>query len=129
MAKRYVQEPASAHVDRILQDASALGVAIICVPEVVSALSRLRRERKLSPAQHQQARRALFEEIEDCSVVQITDEVVRRAVELLEKHPLRSADSLHIAAAAEWQADLFVSSDSRQCSAARGYGLQVLQLS
>jgi len=128
LAKRYVQEPGSDQVEGILQDASALGLAIICVPEVVSALSRLRRERKLTAAQFQEARRALFEEIADCSVIQITDAVVRRAVDLLVKHPLRAADAMHIAAAAEWRADLFVSADARPCAAARSSGLKVLQL-
>ena len=128
LAKRYVQEPGSTEVDKILQDASAVGVAIICVPEVVSALSRLRRERKLTAAQFQQARRALFEEVADCSVIQISDAVVRRAVDLLAKHPLRAADAMHVAAAAEWRADLFVSADARQCTAARSAGLKVRQL-
>jgi hypothetical protein len=40
----------------------------------------------------------------------------------------RPADALHIASAAGWSADLFVSADEWQCAAARGYGLQVEEL-
>jgi predicted nucleic acid-binding protein len=47
---------------------------------------------------------------------------------LAEGWSLRSADALHIASAAEWSADLFVSADEWQCAAARGYGLQVEEL-
>jgi hypothetical protein len=61
-------------------------------------------------------------------VVSVTDQVVARAVELLQRWPLRSSDALHLASAAEWSAELFVSADEKQCTAARRYGLQVEQL-
>ena len=125
MAKRYVEEPGSARVEEILQAATSLGVSMICVPEVVSALCRRRRERKLTPLQYRKAKAALLEDLKDASVINVTDEVVARAVELLERWQLRSSDSLHVAAAAEWGSDLFVSADDRQCAAARAYGLRV----
>jgi hypothetical protein len=128
LAKRYVQEPGSDRVEEILSSASSLCVSVICVPEVVSALCRRRREGKVSQQQYSKAKQALFEDIEDASVVNVTDKVVARAVELLERRPLRPSDSLHIASAAEWSAELFVSADERQCAAARGYGLQVEEL-
>jgi predicted nucleic acid-binding protein len=39
-----------------------------------------------------------------------------------------SSDSLHIASAAEWSAELFVSAGERQCTAARAYGLRTEKL-
>jgi hypothetical protein len=128
LAKRYVQEAGSDRLEEILFSASSLGVSVICLPEVVSALCRIRRERKLSQPQYLNAKQALFEDIDDTSVVNVTDQVVVRAIELLERWPLRSSDSLHVASAAEWAADLFVSADARQCAAARAYGLQVEEL-
>ena len=128
LAKRYVQEPGSDRVEEILSSASSLGISVIGVTEVVSALCRRRREKKLSPPQYSMAKRALFEDIEDASIVNLTDQVVARAVSLLERWPLRSSDALHVASAAEWSAELFVSSDERQCAAARAYGLQVEEL-
>jgi uncharacterized protein len=102
-----------------------LAISVIGVPEVVSALCRRRREKKLSQPQYSKAKRALFEDISETRVVNVTDQVIARAVELLERWPLRSSDSLHIASAAEWSADLLVSADERQCAAARAYGLSV----
>jgi predicted nucleic acid-binding protein len=128
LAKRYVQEPDSDRVEAILSSASAMGVSVICLSEVVSALCRRRRENELTRQQYLEAKRGLFSDIEDASVVGITDQVIARAVELLERWPLRSADSLHVACAAEWSAQLFVSADNRQCSAARAYGLRVEEL-
>ena len=129
LAKRYVQEPGSDRVEEILSLASSLGVSVICISEVVSALCRCRRERKLSQQQYLKAKRALFEDIEDASIIHLTDAVIVRAVELLERWTVRSSDSLHVASAAEWSAELFVSGDERQCKAARGYGLKVEDLS
>jgi hypothetical protein len=101
---------------------------VSCLAEVVSALCGLRRGKKVSPRQYLNAKRALLADIEDSSVVYVTDQVVARAIDLLEGWPLRSSDSLQVASAAEWAADLFVSADAKQCAAARGYGLHVVQL-
>jgi uncharacterized protein len=128
LAKRYLEEPGSDRVEEILLSASSLGVSVICLSEVVSALCRCRRERKLSPQQYLKAKEAFLEDIADSSVVNVTDEVVVRATGLLERWPLRSSDSLQVASAAEWGADLFLSADVKQCTAARGYGLHAEQL-
>ncbi|MGA2609260.1 MAG: type II toxin-antitoxin system VapC family toxin [Terriglobia bacterium] len=128
LAKRYIQEPGSDRLEEILFSASSLGVSVICVSEVVSALCRRRRERKLSPQEYLKAKQALFEDIEDASVLNVTEQIMARAVELLERWPIRSSDALHVASAAEWSAELFVSGDERQCAAARAYGLQVEEL-
>ena len=109
LAKRYIQETGSDRVEIVLSSASALGVSVICLSKVVSALCRRRRESELSRPQYLKAKQALFSDIENASIVAITDHVVARAVELLERWSLRSSDSLHVACAAEWSAQLFVS--------------------
>lgn len=128
LAKRYIQEPGSDRVDAILSSASALGVSVICLSKVVSALCRRRREGKLSRQQYLEAKRALFSDVAEASIIGISDQVVARAVDLLERWPLRSSDSLHVASAAEWSAQLFVSADGRQCVAAKAYGLRIEEL-
>jgi uncharacterized protein len=125
LAKRYVLESGSDRVQEILAAASSLGISVICATEVVSALCRRRREGGLLQEQYRKARNALFSDIEDADVIDLTNQVIARAVRLLEGWPLRSSDALHVAAAAEWSADLFVSADERQCAAAGEYGLAV----
>jgi uncharacterized protein len=129
LAKRYIEEAGSDRVQDILSAASSLTISVLCISEIISALCRRRRERKLSQQQYSAAKEALFADIEDANVVNLSDRVITRAVDMLEKWPLRSSDSLHIASAAEWSAQLFVSADERQCIAAREYGLQVEELS
>ena len=125
LAKRYIEEKGSDQVQAILSSASALAVSVICIPEIVSALCRRRRERKVSTQEYRNAKASVLSDIDDATVIGITEEVIAQAVALLEQFPLRSADALHIASASEWSTDLFVSADDRQCKAARARGLRV----
>jgi predicted nucleic acid-binding protein len=125
LTKRYIEEKVSDQVQTLLSSASALALAVICVPEIVSALCRRRRERKLSTEEYRNATASLFTDTDDVTVIGITEEVIAQAVSLIEQFPLRSADALHIACASECSTDLFVSADDRQCKAARARGLRV----
>ena len=125
LAKRYLEEKGSDQVQAILFSASSLAVSVICVPEIVSALCRRRRERKLSTEEYRTAKASVLSDIDDATVIGITEQVIARAVALLEQFPLRSSDALHVACASEWSTDLFVSADDRQCRAARAHGLRV----
>ena len=123
LAKRYIRERGSDEVEKILSVAGELGLSVIAPAEVISALSRLRRQRAIAQGQYDLAKRALFSDLEDVSVVGVTNSVVAGAIGLLEEYSIRTLDALHVASAAEWKADLFVSSDKRQIAAAAGRGL------
>jgi hypothetical protein len=128
LAKRYIRERGSEKVEEVLAGASEVAVSLIAPPEIISALCRLRREKAISAAQYGLAKKSLFADIEDMSICTITVPVVGKTIDLLEKHPLRTLDALHLACAIEWMADLFVSSDRRQTSAALKSGLRVVQV-
>ncbi len=128
LAKRYIRERGTEKVEEILSGASEVAVSLIAPPEIVSALCRLRRQNAISAAQYGQAKKGLFTDIGDMTICNVTVPVIGRAIELLERHPLRTMDALHLACAIDWQADLFVSSDRRQISAAQKSGLRVLQV-
>lgn len=127
-AKRFVDEPGSADVQTLCSWADELGLCVICVPEIVSALNRRRREKLLTPHQYQEAKRHLLEDVRDASILHLTDSVVGKALQILEASPVRAMDALHIACAGEWEADLFASADDRQLAAARKTGLTVKQV-
>jgi len=126
LAKRYIRERGSEKVEHALSEATEAAVSLIGPPEIASALCRLRRQGSISGSQYDEAKKALFQDIEDMSVCNLTIPVVVRAMGLLEKHPLRTLDALHVAGALEYQTDLFVSSDRRQLAAASESGLRVL---
>jgi len=123
-AKRYVEENGSQLVDDICQEASELSLSVICVPEIISALNRRIREKRLSHQDYVAVKQYLSDDIRDAVIINLTPEVIATSASLLEASPLRAMDALHVACALESGADLFVSSDKRQITAARKAGLQ-----
>lgn len=128
LAKRYVADEQSEEFDKLLERSANLAVSVLCLPEIISALCRRRRERFLKPAEYVTARSALEADLADTTIIQLADEVVLGAIRLLEGSPLRASDALHISSALAWRADVFVSADDRQCAAAKTAGLDVVQL-
>ena len=123
LAKRYVVEDGSNMIDRLLRGASQLALCIIVVPEIVSGLNRRLREQILSENKYRRVRRQLLNDVRDAIVLQITPAVVSQSLKLLENNVLRAMDALHLACAIEWQAELFVTADRRQLTAAKNAGL------
>ncbi|HSV43393.1 MAG TPA: type II toxin-antitoxin system VapC family toxin [Candidatus Bathyarchaeia archaeon] len=128
LAKRYVQENGSEQINKIFKNSShEFFVSILTLPEIFSAMSRLRRESRLTKKQYQEIKDALLREFDDFHVCDLTSEVVRQAVELLEKYTLRTLDAMHLACAVMIKADLFVSSDTQQIKAAKNLSLAVME--
>ena len=124
-AKRYVLEEGSQIVEDICLETTSLGLSIICVPELISAFNRKLKEKTLIPEDYNILKSRLTEEIEDAIIINLTPSVVNTSITLLESNNLRAMDSLHVACAIEWNAELFVSSDYRQIEAAQNAGLSV----
>ena len=122
-AKRYIDEDGSQMVDEICQKAQSLGLSAICVPEIFSALNRHRREGVLSPEDYTRIKTQIGIDIRDTTFLDLTPTVIARSITLLETNTLRAMDSLHLACALEWKADLFVTADQRQMAAAQNAGL------
>lgn len=128
LAKRYIDEKGSDEVERLCKEADNLCVSIICLPEIISALNRLRREKKLNKNQNNSIKNAIVEDLEDADLYTLTPQTINYSVRLLEKYKLRAMDSLHIACALVARPNLFVSSDQRQLAAAQKAGLKILQV-
>jgi len=124
-AKRYVQEQGSESVYKICLGTTQLALSIICIPEIISALNRKLREKNITKQNYSIAKGRILEEIEDAIIVNITPQVIHTSLLLLESNILRAMDSLHIACAYEWGAELFVSADKNQTKAAKKAGLAV----
>ena len=117
-AKRYIEEKGSNLVDDICQDADELSISVICIPEIISALNRRIREKKLSQKDYRIIKQALSNDVRDILLINLTEEVIATSIRLLENYKLRAMDALHVACALEWGAELFVSSDKQQIQAA-----------
>lgn len=127
-AKRYIEEKGSEEVERLCSQATFLGVSIICLPEVISALCRLRRTSIVTDREYEIAKEALVKDFEDISACNITPAVISQTIYILETTPIRTLDALHIGCALEWKAELFVSSDLQQIKAAQHTGLKPIKV-
>jgi len=127
-AKRYIVEPGSDKVEKICSQSAMLGVSSICLPEIISALSRLRRQSVITKSQYETAKQALLKDLEDALICNITPSVIKQSIHILESGEVRTLDALHVACALEFEAETFVSSDVQQLSAANKAGLKVLKV-
>jgi len=123
--KKFIEEHGSPEVDDYCQQASTLGLSIICLPEMMSALNRKVREGGLSVNDYHSVKGQIMEDIEDIQIINLIPEVVEGSISLLENNKLRSLDALHISCALTWNAEIFISSDKRQIQAAENSGLEV----
>jgi predicted nucleic acid-binding protein len=106
-------------------DATEVSLSVICVPEIISALNRLVREKSLPRRDYLVIKQRLSGEVRDVTIVNLVPEVIASSTRILETSALRALDALHVACALAWHAELFVSSDMQQVAAARKAGLRV----
>jgi len=127
-AKRFIEEIGSDGVESICAQASELGLSVICVPEIISALNRRHREHTLTRDQYHVAKKRLLDDVRDADIIFLTPTVIGSAIMILEASPVRAMDALHVACALEWGAELFASSDKQQLQAAKRAGMKTKQI-
>ena len=123
IAKRYIKEKGSDQVDQFFLEADSIVVSSICLPEIMSALARRLREKKLNAAQYRQCKRSAIEDFSAFEICQLSPEVIRRSIFLLENAELRTLDALQLACVIDTKGSVFVSSDKRQNAAAKKFSL------
>ena len=123
--KRFIQETGTDQVMEWCDKATEIGLSSVALPEIISAFCRLQREDKINMEQYLQLKRMLMVDIEDAVVCDLGPLVLAKAISSLENNILRGMDAIHIGSAVVLKADIFISSDNRQCDAADRAGLLV----
>lgn len=129
LTKRYVREPGSVPVRRLL----ALGGAAtsrLSEVEVASAFARRVREGSVSADERDRALAAFIADLTAMLVVEVTPALTAQARMLLERHPLRASDALQLASCLYVQAQIaepvpLIAFDDRLIEAARHEGIRV----
>ena len=135
LAKRYVSEPGSAWVRRIVGRGAAHNIYSVRITgaELVAALSLRSRVGTLSSAQATAAIarfRADFRR--GYAIIEISETIISAAMDLAERYPLRGYDAVQLASAMLLRSNLlpaqrsalrFVSADGRLNAAAAAEGL------
>jgi predicted nucleic acid-binding protein len=102
----------------LCEQAGAIGLAVICLLEIISTLCRLVREGKLTSPHYDLLKRNLLADIADVDICMLTPSVLRHTIKTLERFLLRAMDAIHVGCAMDYQPDLFISADRRQIAAA-----------
>jgi uncharacterized protein len=126
--KRYIDESGSGEIQELCDSADDIGISMLLPIETVSTFARLKRERRLSSKQYSVLKEELFADIRDITIIPLSPQIVKSAINGLEHSPLKALDAIHIGCALEYQPDFFVSSDAQQLSAAVRSGLRVKKI-
>ncbi|MGC2323266.1 MAG: type II toxin-antitoxin system VapC family toxin [Terriglobales bacterium] len=101
--------------------------------EIASAIARLLRMKQINPSDFAKARKLAHNLADTWSVIQPSDALRSRAVQLVDRYDLRAADALQLVAALEWcddapQGRIFLTADERLREAALLSGFAAQQL-
>lgn len=123
MIKRFVTERGSVVVDRFIVGREPVATATIAYAELYAGLTRKRRDGRLSPEQYALACRQVEEEWPAYWWAALTEEVLRSARELIQRHAIRGFDAIHLGSALALKTGLnedvtFVAADKRLLRAA-----------
>ena len=129
LVKRYVRETGSTTVRRLLTSNTPVTSRLSEV-EVASALVRRAREGLLKTAERDRTLDAFAADLENITVVELTQDVTAGATRLLRRHQLRAGDAIQLASCLFLQEQVddtvpFVAFDRRLTEAARLEGLAV----
>jgi predicted nucleic acid-binding protein len=130
LVKRYVEEAGSGEVRALVREAEAVATAAISRTEVVAALARARRARRIGAQEAGDALKAFEADWADVIRVQITEALLAQAASLAWSYSLRGYDAVHLAAGLFWRErvgrpTVLATYDWELWEAARRSGLEV----
>ena len=131
LANRYLRSSISDGVDALFDDPShRFALSELCLVEMESALTRHRRERRLSVKEAELLRLRFEDDIrlDFFALHPLTSTTLTGARALIQKDaaPLATLDSLHLRTALDIAADLFATDDNQLKRAAKRHGLSVI---
>ena len=133
LIKRFVSEKGSPLIQSIVARKEPVATAKIVYAEVHAGLKRKQREGHLSTTQYALACRQFERDWQAYVRVDLRDEVLLLARDLIQRHPLRGFDAIHLASALSLKSGLgeditFAAADEPLLRAAQAERLRVLNV-
>lgn len=125
LLKLVVEEEGSDVAAVIWDSGDVLASVGLVVVEARAALAAAHRARRLTEAQHREAKQDVARLVDELHLVGVTDDLIADAADLAEAEKLRGYDAVHLAGALIVGAQVFTSADDALCDAASGRGLHV----
>jgi len=99
LAKRYVAEPGSGAIDRLLADHPYAAISRLAYPEILSALNRKQKAKEFSTRVLGGLVKAFESDWRKLFVLEFDDALLPIIKQAIRKHAIRGADSVHLASA------------------------------
>jgi predicted nucleic acid-binding protein len=133
LIKRFVEEKGSALVQSMVQSGEAVATAKIAYAEVFAGLTRKVREGNLAEAQYDLACRQFETDWHAYIRVELNDDLLFLARDLIRKHGFRGFDAVHLASALVLSGAIneevsFAAADRRLLRAAAAEGLRAVNV-
>jgi len=125
LVKRYVAEPGSESIDRLLAEHPYAATSRLAYPEILSALNRKRILGEFSSRVFGDLLKAFESDWGKLFVLELDDSLLPTIRQTIRKHSIRGADAVHLASAMWLRSTLkedviFACSDRKLLDAARG---------
>ena len=131
LVKRYLPEHGSTALRTLFRKSARVAMARIGHAEVASAFTRAARAGAISDDTRDKLVSRLEAELAGFTIVELRSSLARSAIEILERHPLRANDALHLAAAlalrSQGTALSFWCADDHLLAAADDEGLRAIR--
>lgn len=133
LIKNFILEVGSELVQDLVRNSSPVATASIAYAEVYSGLTRKRRERSLTVTQHDTVCCQFEEHWHSYIHVELGTDVLSLAKDLIQRHPLRAFDAIHLASALVLKKGIdhplqFAAADARLLQTARSENLTPLNV-
>ena len=130
LVKRYHKEKGTVIVDDIIDGEGEIYVSTLGIVEMTSVFMRLKISGALNEKKYKRITEIFFSDVESRYIpVPFSDEHIVAAIQLIEKHNLRTLDSLHLAIAIDIDSNrdcIFVSADKKLLEAAKKEGFKII---
>lgn len=133
LIKLFVEERGSRLVATLVTESGSVATAKLAYAEVYAGLSRKHRTGDLSPSDYGRTCRQFEDEWQAYLRLDLRDDVLRLARDLVQRHPLRGSDAIHLASALSLKATLgeeirFLAADDRLLRAAEAERVPALNV-
>ncbi len=130
LVKRYIEEEGSDKVNALLEDTSVAAASRLAYPEILAAITRRHRAAEIETGTFERIKKAFKVDWTSLTVIEMHKEVFQFIDEVIAKHALKGADSIHLSTAL-WlrkvtkEDVVFVASDLELLKAAKAEKLSV----
>lgn len=94
----HTQETFSSICRTAFDQAAQVGVCYLAVPELAGATGAILRDKRITRSQRKQIQDFLIKQLDQWLILPVSNRVCDIAFELCQKHPLKGADAVHLAA-------------------------------